>query len=275
MGYTLERLSQFGDECAYAQLQDGKVDGEIEAGGQDVEEEVLICCDELGLNKVVLAKKHEDKSEEDCHQDRCGNNILVEDFQEAGKLDVFKLFRLLLALVHSLSQVCEESKSEHLLVCDGETGAVRQFLGNLYRQVGSDGPVESEDQAHQEKDRRVAESREAEHDQPECCGSLLHLDVARCEDRPELCDFSQSYKDDVEYKSNQEQDHDLRKRTVSENTGFKARCDSVLAKVRVDDHSVKIEAVFQSDKDRAEVADQSAGTDDKDHVSDYRFDKAG
>jgi len=155
---TLEGCCQLGNECAHTKLQDCKVNCELQGSVEDVECEVFsfFCC--AACNEEGFADNEHDGSEEYGHQDSGTNHVLIEDGEESGHLEVADLLDLLLAVFVAeqlLSEPGSETDTEHLLVSNGESCAFGEFLHGLYREVGADCPVSTEDDGHDDEKSNV------------------------------------------------------------------------------------------------------------------------
>ena len=213
---TLEGSSQLGNEGTDTQLQDCQVNGKVQGLVQDVPCEVGALSGSAGLNEVGLADDQHDGAEEDGHQDSGTNHVLVEDGEEAGHLQLADLLDLtgdvavlvLLLTEELVSCPVAQTDTEHLLVSNSEAGAIGQLLHGLNSQVGADSPVSAQNDSHadQHDDIVVQQSGNSEHNQPECGGSLLHLDVASGEQGTALGDLVETDQQDVNDKGDQQQD---------------------------------------------------------------------
>ncbi len=151
---SLEGSCELGDEGAYAELQDREINGELQAGVEHIERERFGLFCGAACHEEVFSDDAHDDAEEYGHQDGGADHVLIEDGEEAGHLKIADLLDLPLAALVSEELVSEpvtEADTEHLLVGDGESGTFREFLHGLDCQVGSDCPVGSEDDGHDDQ----------------------------------------------------------------------------------------------------------------------------
>ena len=271
---SLEGSCELGNECADTKLEDRKINSELQAGVEYIE------CEGFGLFRCaagyeeVLADDAHDDAEEYGHQDGCADHVLIEDGEEAGHLEIADLLDFSLAALVSeelVSKPVSEADTEHLLMRDGKSGAFCELLHGLDGQVGSDCPVGSEDDGHDEQKSYVVltQSGQREQDEPVCGCSLLYLDVSGGEKGAALRDLVEADEEDVDDEGDEQQGHDLCE-TFSECL-LDSGCNCVLTIVGIDDAGGEVEAVLETGKDGTEVAGQSAGTDVEDQHADDGF----
>ena len=133
---TVEGFGQLGDKHPHALSDDENRHREGETGLQDIDRPVGFTRHRL---HHVNAEREQDRTEEDSHHNRGGNDVVVEDVQPAGQLEVFDA---LLFFPQPGRHFVGNPRGELLLVPDRKTAAVGDQLSRLVHHIGGNAPVE-------------------------------------------------------------------------------------------------------------------------------------
>ncbi len=134
-----------------------------------------------------------------------------------------------------------------------EARAVGNFLAGFDQKVCTHCPVRAENDRHDDDHSHMLrqKTRQREHDQPVSRRRLLHLHMAGCKQRTELCHLVETDEQDVDDESDQQQDHRVAE-ALSEHFLHACR-HRILSEVRVNHHGVDMEYIFQPHQDRTEI----------------------
>ena len=154
---------------------------------------------------------------------------------------------------------------------DGKACPFCQFLHGLYGQVGTDCPVSTEDNGHDDEESEVllAKSGESKENQPICRSCLLYLNVSGGEKGTAFCDLIKSNKENIDDEGNKKKCHNLGE-TLSKYF-FYTGGYRVLSVIRIDYGCGKIKSVLQSCKDGTEVGYEAAGAGTQNQHTDNRL----
>ena len=172
---------------------------------------------------------------------------MAKDREETGHLEVADLlYRFLTPFVAEklFGEPGCETDAEHLLVSDGKACSFCKFLHRLYRKIGADRPVCTEDNGHDNHQHKVILTKcgKREENQPVSRCRLLHLYVTGCKERTAFCDFVKTDEENVYDKSDEKQSHNVGE-AFSEYFLY-ARCNCILSIIRVDHGCCEIEAIL-------------------------------
>ncbi len=90
VGDTLERSGKLSNHRADTKLQDSKICCKRQCRAQHIEEEAVRFLHETEFHDISLADNNEDNSEEEQHDQRCADHIIIEDLHPARQLDIFE-----------------------------------------------------------------------------------------------------------------------------------------------------------------------------------------
>ena len=139
---------------------------------------------------------------------------------------------------------------------NGKAGAIGEILGRSDAEIGPDCPVQSKKKRHNSKNRSVIEPREAEQDEPKSSSCLLYLDMTGRKDGAQLCLLLECNKKNVQDKRKKQKKHNGRERTAGNECRSiwicHTRLNGILTKIGVNNHCRKVEALFKTNKNRAE-----------------------
>ena len=167
---TVEGFGQFGDEHPHALGNDENGHREGETGLQDIDRPVGFPRHRL---HDVNTKGKQDRAKENGHDNRGGNDVVVEDIEPAWQLEVF---HTLLFFPQIRRHFVGNPRGKLLLVTDGEAAAVGDQLSRLEHHVGGDTPVQGDQHGGTDDGRphSVTKDKERDGDQPR----LLKHDMA-------------------------------------------------------------------------------------------------